>query len=79
MMSDKLEAFQKAVLARRVVAQYVESKEFPSEEALEWYLHNHPKADPHKHTVKKPGKPSKAEKVKQVGQGVKKFLSEVFY
>jgi hypothetical protein len=76
-MSEKLESFQRAVLAREVVARFVESKEFPSEEALEWYLRNHPKADPHKHTVKKPEekKPSEVEKVKQVGQGVKKFLS----
>ena len=82
--TPKLEVFQKAVLAREVVAKFVEGKEFPSQEALEWYLHNHPKADPHRHTVKKPGKkpsketeePSKVEKVKQVGQGVKKFLSQ---
>jgi hypothetical protein len=77
-MSEKLAAFQKALLVRQVVAKFVESKEFPSEEALEWYLHNHPKADPHKHTVKKPGKkkPSKVEKVQQVGRGVKEFLSK---
>jgi hypothetical protein len=49
-------------IAHRVAARFIAanepqellSREFPSDEALKKYLHDHPKADKSKHTVKKP-------------------------
>lgn len=43
------------VLTARVAARYLRAIEFPSEEARKEYLHEHPGADPAKHTVKERG------------------------
>lgn len=42
-------------LARRVFVKFTDrvGKEFPSDEALKKYLHEHPDADPKNHSVKK--------------------------
>ena len=42
-------------LALRVAARYHMAMEFDTPKALKDYLKEHPKADPHNHTVKKPG------------------------
>jgi hypothetical protein len=46
-------------LAHRVAARFsaeeLVAKEFPSQDALNKYLKDHPDADKSKHTVKKPG------------------------
>lgn len=40
-------------LANRVACRYLQARDFPSEKALEKYLHDHPQADRHKHHVTK--------------------------
>jgi hypothetical protein len=52
-------------LSERVAARYLLAKEFSSPEALKEYLHEHPKADPKKHTVVK--HEEKAKKVETKG------------
>jgi hypothetical protein len=42
-------------LVTRVAARFMRATEFPSQEALKEYLHEHPGADPSNHSVKKPG------------------------
>jgi hypothetical protein len=56
------------VLSLRVAARYQLAFEFPTPKALKDYLHEHPKADPKNHTVKKPGEIS--EKKTDGGHGV---------
>lgn len=75
----------------RIVARYQKlAYEFPSPEALNKYLHEHPQADKSLHTVKKPGEhekkpegkkePEKAkswtEKLKSLGDKAKKFIAD---
>ncbi len=61
------DAFKHALTTRNVFARYVaaavdrEAKEFPSQDALDAYLKDHPQADKSKHTVKGPGGDSKGE------------------
>jgi len=43
------------VLTLRVAARYLRAIEFPTDKARKEYLHEHPGADPSKHTVKDPG------------------------
>lgn len=56
-MSKELKEFKDALLARKVVARFVEaddahlSKTFPSQEALNDYMSKHPNADKSKHKV----------------------------
>jgi len=50
-MTTSLEAFKTSLMAQRVASRF--ATEFPSEEALKDYLHEHPGADKSKHTVKK--------------------------
>lgn len=78
---------QKLASALRVVARFQrQGFEFPSPEALQKYLHEHPQADKSKHTVKEhedkpegkkePEKKSWGERLKSLGDKAKKFLSE---
>ena len=46
--------YQDIRIAHRVLARYLYGTEFPSEEALKEYLHEHPGADPKNHSVVKP-------------------------
>src|ERR1700677_4682507 len=53
-------------LTHRVVSRFVAvATEFPSQEALDKYLKDHPKADKGKHTVKKPGESAKKPSTKK--------------
>lgn len=68
-MMRAIQAFQKVLSARRVTARFLdkEAREFPTDDALKQYLHDHPAADKSKHTVKKtedPKSPKKEEKGK---------------
>jgi len=52
--TDELRArLANPTLAARVAAMFAVGTEFPSEDALKDYLHEHPNADKSKHTVKK--------------------------
>jgi hypothetical protein len=55
--ADSWDSLVRRVAARAILGDSEEllSTVFPSDEALKKYLHEHPKADPSKHTVKKPG------------------------
>lgn len=65
----ELQDFKDALLARKVAGRF--ATEFPSEEALKDYLHEHPGADPENHSVKKheDGGGSKAEAWRSKGSG----------
>jgi hypothetical protein len=67
-----LREFEDALLADKVASRFMLAIEFPTEEARRKYLHDHPNADPHKHTIKK------QEGGKGEGEGGKKQLSEIF-
>jgi hypothetical protein len=53
-MGNPLREFRDAVIVRNVVARVTIAKEFPSNEALESYLKDHPGADKSKHRVVEP-------------------------
>jgi len=57
-------------------AEYREmlATEFPSEDALKKYLKEHPKADPHRHTVKKPSGSGAKDKGKAPKTRIDKML-----
>lgn len=52
-MDRTLQDFQDTVIARNIVARVFEATEFPTPEAREKYLKDHPNADPSKHVVRK--------------------------
>ncbi len=71
------EEFKHQLTVQRVASRYMQAlgvgmeqigTEFPSEESLKKYLHEHPQADKSKHTVKKPGE-HKPEKKDEGGGG----------
>jgi len=59
---ESLNRFRSSLLSRKVVARYIEALEFSTPEALKKYLQKHPKADPHKHTVRKHKTPTQFKK-----------------
>lgn len=61
-------------LARLVLARWLSrlGREFPSDKALEKYLHEHPQADKSKHEVVKPGEPKPDESSKEEKPEAKK-------
>lgn len=63
-------------IAERVLSRYREAREFATPEALKEYLHEHPKADKSKHTVKKQEEKPKKEEEKPKGGPRKALFSE---
>lgn len=58
-MSKLVRDLQDALIVRNVVARVVNSKEFPSSDALKRYLDEHPKAKPSNHSVQDKKSPTK--------------------
>jgi len=65
-MSNPVKDFEYAILVNRVATRYADelvAMEFPTEDALDKYLKEHPKADKANHTVNPNKKPSRKEKL----------------
>lgn len=76
-MKTAADAFRHALTVNRVASRFVErtAMEFPTQEALDAYLKDHPDADKSKHTVAKPAG-AKNPKVKQFLDYGKKTLDK---
>ncbi len=76
-------AFKHALTARNVAARYKaasesrEAEEFPTQDALNKYLSEHPDADKSKHTVKKPGSNTQKDEYDRQDADFRKKLQDI--